>query len=120
MNKEDEGYQEKMKYMWRNSSHAILKTIISQSNNSSETSSPNTKTCQSLIKIQKSCFVIRKHHRSPSAQSGTWEGEKLNGSSKKTQLRAAERQTAAGTAGHFFSLWLGGCPKLPVLAWDKF
>lgn len=92
MNKEDEGYQKKMKYMWRNSSHAILETIISQSNNSSETSSPNTKTNQSLIRIQKSFFVIQKHHRSPSAKPGTREGEKLNSSSKKTQLTVAELQ----------------------------
>lgn len=76
MNKEDEGYQEKMKYMWRNSSHAILKTIISQSNNSREISSLNTQTCQLLIKIQKSFYVVQKDHHSPSAKSGTWGGGK--------------------------------------------
>lgn len=78
-----------MKYMWRNSSHATLKTIISQSNNSSETFSPSTKTCQSLIKIQKS-FVVQKHHHSPSAKSGTWEEEKANGSSKKAQMTGSK------------------------------
>lgn len=120
MSKEDEGYQEKMKCMWRNSSHAILKPIISQSNNSSETSSLNTKTCQSLIKIQKSFFVIQKHHQSPSAKSGTREGEKLNGWSKKTQLTVAKLQNTPSNIRHLFSRRLWGCQKLPILAWGKF
>lgn len=112
MNKEDEGYQEKMKYVWRNSSHAILNTIISQSNNSSETSSPNTKTCQSLIKMQKSlCY---KASPPPSAKSGTQEGEKSNGSSKnvcQAAKHSKEHRTlvltlamAMSKAPHF-SLW---------------
>lgn len=119
INKEDEGYQEKMKYMWRNSSHAILNQIISQTNNLSKTSSLNIKTCQSLIKIQKS-FVVQKHHHSLSAKPGTWEGEKLHGSSKKTQLTAAKPWNTPSKVGPLFSHWLLGCWKLPILAWGKF
>lgn len=37
-----------------------------------EISSLNTQTCQLLIKIQKSFYVVQKDHHFPSAKSGTW------------------------------------------------